>query len=263
MAKQGETEMNTQQPKDSMLKRAIGLGFIGIFSYIANYYLRNLLSVATPSMLESGEYTAEFIGLLSSVYFIVYASGQLVNGLVGDMVNPKYMISVGLTVTGTVIAIFPSLPFAWMQVACFALMGVGLSMLRGPIMKMVSENVNKDYSRVICTCLSAASFAGPLVASCFAIAFKWNIMFVVAGVTAIFIAVLYYTPFFLVCQYLFYLFLVYYFHNDYLRDPNGVAVCPASFDFAPPVHRRCHFSRSGISGGLHSGRHANNCRKSY
>ena len=190
MAKQGETEMNTQQPKDSMLKRAIGLGFIGIFSYIANYYLRNLLSVATPSMLESGEYTAESIGLLSSVYFIVYASGQLVNGLVGDMVNPKYMISVGLTVTGTVIAIFPSLPFAWMQVACFALMGVGLSMLRGPIMKMVSENVNKDYSRVVCTCLSAASFAGPLVASCFAIAFKWNIMFVVAGVTAIFIAVI-------------------------------------------------------------------------
>ena len=173
-----------------MLKRATGLGFIGIFAYVANYYLRNLLSVATPNMLKSGEYTAEFIGLLSSVYFIVYASGQFVNGLIGDMINPKYMISIGLTVTGTVIALFPSMTFAWMQVACFALMGVGLSMLRGPIMKMISENVSKDYSRVICTCLSAASFAGPLIASCCAIIFKWNTMFVVAGIIAIFTAVL-------------------------------------------------------------------------
>ena len=182
--------MNIKSYSGSMLKRAMGLGSIGIFAYIANYYLRNLLSVATPNMLKSGEYTAEFIGLLSSVYFIVYASGQLVNGLVGDMINPKYMIFIGLTITGTVVALFPSMPFAWMQVACFALMGVGLSMLRGPIMKMISENVSKDYSRVICTCLSAASFAGPLVASCFAIVFTWNTMFVVAGVIAICIAVI-------------------------------------------------------------------------
>lgn len=106
-----------------MLKRAMGLGSIGIFAYIANYYLRNLLSVATPNMLKSGEYTPEFIGFLSSVYFIVYASGQLVNGLVGDMINPKHMIFIGLTVTGTVVAAFPSIPFAWVKVACFALMG--------------------------------------------------------------------------------------------------------------------------------------------
>lgn len=182
--------MNIKSYSGSMLKRAMGLGSIGIFAYIANYYLRNLLSVATPNMLKSGEYTPEFIGFLSSVYFIVYASGQLVNGLVGDMINPKYMIFIGLTVTGTVVAAFPSIPFAWVKVACFALMGVGLSMLRGPIMKMVSENVNKDYSRVICTCLLAASFVGPLIASCFAIVFTWNTMFVVAGVIAICIAVI-------------------------------------------------------------------------
>ena len=53
-------------------------------------------------------------------------------------------------------------------------MGVGLSMLRGPIMKMVWENLSKDYSRVICTCLFAASFAGPLIASGFAIALNWD-----------------------------------------------------------------------------------------
>ena len=174
--------MEQQNVQGAPLRKVIGLGVVSVFSYLSSYYLRSLLSVATPNMLKTGEYTAEFIGLLSSVYFLVYAIGQLINGLVGDMIRPKYMITVGLTVTGIVVLSFPLVPFAWMQVACFALMGVGLSMLRGPIMKMVSENLSKTKSRVICTCLSAASFAGPLVSSALAIIFKWNIMFIVAGV---------------------------------------------------------------------------------
>ena len=171
-----------------MLRKAISMGFISVFAYIASYYSRSLLSVATPNMLQSGEYTTEFIGLLSSVQFLVYAAGQLVNGLAGDMINPKYMISVGLSVTGVSLVLFPIVPFAWMQLLCFAIIGLALSMLRGPIMKMVSENVNKDYSRIICTFLSAASFTGTLIASALAIVFKWNMMFIVAGIVALLIA---------------------------------------------------------------------------
>ena len=178
--------METQQK--SMLRKAISMGFISVFAYIASYYSRSLLSVATPNMLQSGEYTTEFIGLLSSVQFLVYAAGQLVNGLAGDMINPKYMISVGLSVTGVSLVLFPIVPFAWMQLLCFAIIGLALSMLRGPIMKMVSENVNKDYSRIICTFLSAASFTGTLIASAFAIVFKWDMMFIVAGIIALLIA---------------------------------------------------------------------------
>lgn len=167
---------------------AFGMGFTSIFAYLASYYTRSLLSVATPNILQTGAYTAEFIGLLASVQFLVYAAGQLVNGFAGDMINPKYMISIGLSVTGAATVLFPVVPFAWMQIACFALMGVGLSMLRGPIMKMVSENLHKDYSRIICTFLSAAGFAGPLIASGLAIAFRWNTMFIVAGVITLFVA---------------------------------------------------------------------------
>lgn len=71
--------METQQK--SMLRKAISMGFISVFAYIASYYSRSLLSVATPNMLQSGEYTTEFIGLLSSVQFLVYAAGQLVTVL--------------------------------------------------------------------------------------------------------------------------------------------------------------------------------------
>ena len=181
--------METLVKDKQVIKKAFGLGVISVFAYLANYYTKSLLSVATPNMLKTGEYTAEFIGLLSSIQFLVYAAGQLVNGFAGDMINPKYMISIGLIITGVASVIFPFVPFAWMQIVCFALIGFALSMLRGPIMKVISENLNKDYSRVICTFLSAASFAGTLVASSLAIIFKWDMMFVVAGLITILVAV--------------------------------------------------------------------------
>ena len=56
--------MDTSISNRSNVKKAFALGFISIFSYLASYYTRNLLSVATPDMLKTGAYTAEFIGLL-------------------------------------------------------------------------------------------------------------------------------------------------------------------------------------------------------
>ena len=61
--------MNTEQKDGSTLKKAFGLGFVGIFAYLASYYIRNLLSVAAPGMKATGAFTADFIGTLSSVYF--------------------------------------------------------------------------------------------------------------------------------------------------------------------------------------------------
>lgn len=172
----------------SMLKRAISLGIISNFAYLVSYYLRNLLSVAAPGMQDTGLYTAEFIGTLSSVYFLMYAFGQLVNGLIGDSVNPKFMVVIGLSVTAAAITVFPLVSYKWMQIVCFALMGASLSMLRGPITKMVSENLSKGSSRVVCTCLTTVTFLGPLVASMFAVIFKWNTMFIVAGLSTFVIA---------------------------------------------------------------------------
>ena len=54
---------------------AICIGVLCSLSYLAVYYARNLLSAISPHMGESKEY----IGTLSSVYFAVYATGQLIN----------------------------------------------------------------------------------------------------------------------------------------------------------------------------------------
>lgn len=167
-------------------RQALIVGFISIATYVTNYFLRNMLSVLSPQMLDdNGRYTVAFIATLSSVYMLFYAGGQLINGIGGDVFSPKLMVSIGIFSAGVVMAAFPQMPVKALQVFCFAVLGFGLSMVRGPLMKIIAENTLPDYARKICVFFSFASFCGPLIASCIAIGFKWKAAFIFSGAVAI------------------------------------------------------------------------------
>jgi len=171
-------------------KNVVKIGAACIFSYLACYYLRNILGVATPKMLETGKFTKEFIGLLSSTYFIVYASGQLLNGILGDIFNPKKMVTIGLGISGLVNIIFPLCNVRWSQILCFGFMGFFLSMLRGPLMKIISENTIPKHARIICVFFNYSSFAGILIASILVVIFDWKWCFIVAGLASLLSAII-------------------------------------------------------------------------
>ena len=112
--------------------------------------MRNLLGVLTPDMLKTKLFTKEMIGTFSSVYFFVYALGQLFNGRSGDKVKPKYMVLCGLVVCGLSSVAFAFTTLMYQRVFMFALMGYSLSMLRGPLVKTISENTIPKYARICC-----------------------------------------------------------------------------------------------------------------
>lgn len=168
-------------------KKATLVGTTCIAAYVVNYYLRHILSVLTPTLLTTGLFTVEHIAALSSTYMLLYAAGQLVNGFLGDIFSPKKMVSAGLFVSGGSMILFPFIPTEFLQILCFAMFGFGLSMMRGPLMKIISENTNPNHARLICVFFSFASFAGPLIASLFAMINGWNFVFVAAGGIAVFL----------------------------------------------------------------------------
>ena len=81
--------------KDIKVRNAILIGGLCSISYLAVYIARNMLSAVSPQMIEKG-FSTEFIGSISSLYFILYAVGQLINGVIGDKIKARYMISLGL-----------------------------------------------------------------------------------------------------------------------------------------------------------------------
>ncbi|MBE7014206.1 MAG: MFS transporter [Ruminococcaceae bacterium] len=78
-----------------------------MFSYLACYYARNILSAVSPKMVESSQFTLEFIGLMSTINMLTYASGQLLNGALGDFIKAKYMVSGGLILSAVCNFIIP------------------------------------------------------------------------------------------------------------------------------------------------------------
>lgn len=174
---------------EKKVQSAWRIGSLCIATYLASYVTRNILSVSTPEMIKEAFFTKEYTGLLSSVCFIFYAVGQLINGFIGDIVHPKYMIIMGLGVSSISTFAIPLFDNRIIHFTAFALIGFGLSMLRGPLMKVISENTAAMHARMICTLFSMAGFAGPLIASLLSIFFEWRAVFTVTGIISVFITV--------------------------------------------------------------------------
>lgn len=174
--------------KDFELKKAFKIGSVCILTYMLSYYMRNILSITTPKMLENGDFSKEFIATISSIYMISYAFGQFFNGFIGDVIKSKYMVLVGLSLAGVALVLFPFAAFPIVRICCFIVLGVGFSMLRGPIVKLASENTLPQYARVCCVILSTSYYVGPFIAGIFTLFFSWQMVFVFSGILAVMLA---------------------------------------------------------------------------
>ncbi|MBQ6825730.1 MAG: MFS transporter [Clostridia bacterium] len=170
---------------NNMFKSSAKIGSICIFTYLVSYLSRNITSVVTPTLVEEKIYTKSELGLFSTVYFAVYAIGQLLNGVLGDRIRSKYMILIGCLIAGSGMLLFPVWNNPILNIASFAMLGFGLSMLRGPLMKIIAENMSSTAAETVCVLFSVASFAGPLLASLLAIVFKWQWVFYVTAIFAL------------------------------------------------------------------------------
>ena len=162
----------------SQVKKAVMIGGMCSASYLAVYIARNILGSVSPQMIASGGFTTENIGTLSSIYFISYALGQLVNGRIGDKIHAKYMISLGLALAGVCNLLLPILSGAIAAVyVTYALTGFFLSMIYGPMTKLVAENTEPIYATRCSLGYTFASFFGSPLAGILAALLSWQGVF--------------------------------------------------------------------------------------
>ena len=159
-------------------KKAFLLGSLCSISYLAVYVAKGALSAATPQMTADGAFTAEQIGTFSSIYFIVYAIGQLVNGAIGDKVKAKYMISFGLMLASTGFLLLPTLKdlpnYAYIA---YGASGFFMAMIYGPMTKVVAENTEPIYATRCSIGYTMASFLGSPAAGVLASVMVWPWVF--------------------------------------------------------------------------------------
>ena len=164
-------------------KKAVVIGSLCSISYLAVYVARNILGAISPQLTESGVFTLEQIGTLSGTYFACYAIGQLINGFIGDKIKAKYMIGLGLAlagITNALLAYVTGAPIAAYTV--YGLTGFFLSMIYGPMTKVVAENTEPVYATRCSLGYTFASFIGSPFAGILASFLPWQSVFVISSV---------------------------------------------------------------------------------
>ena len=134
-------------------------------------------------MLEDPTYTKDYISWISSLYFSFYAFGQLINGLVGERIPAKWMICIGLLGAGVTNFVFSTvtlIPAAAM--IAYGFTGLFLSMIYGPMTKVVAENTEPIYATRCSLGYTFASFFGSPVAGLLALFLSWRGVFNVSSI---------------------------------------------------------------------------------
>lgn len=158
-------------------------------TYVTAYLCRVNLSTVLDKISWQLQVSMEFLGTASSIYFVTYAAGQLLNGIIGDRVDPHRFIMLALTATGSINLILGLQTSAALFPLLWGLNGFCQSMFWSTLLRLLSCYAEEHQRKTVSTLMSISSVTGYL--------FSWVVLswlftplgftpyFVVPGVLAV------------------------------------------------------------------------------
>ena len=105
------------------------------------------------------------IGLMGSIFFVIYAAGQFINGFIGDILSPKKLLVGGLALVAATNVGISLLPPAAVILSLWGFNALAQSMLWGPSLRLVNEAYqDSPRSRLAAVILSTSIGVGSLLA---------------------------------------------------------------------------------------------------
>ena len=154
-------------------------------AYTAIYIARLNLSQASPGMLEANLLDKAQVGMLGSVFSVVYAIGRLINGGISDRKAPWIMICTGLIITSVsniIIGLFPPFIGILLLWGCNAF---AQSMLWSSILRIVShiypEEAAKKKTSYMVTSVAAGNILGIVINTYIINKFGLRFAFIIPG----------------------------------------------------------------------------------
>jgi OPA family glycerol-3-phosphate transporter-like MFS transporter len=136
------------------------------------------------------------LGITASGFFVAYAAGQLINGFLGDIFNPRLFVSLGLFFAGLSNILFGcsrQLVFLFIFWTCN---GYFQSMLWGPMVRITTESTPHAHLQKAAIILSSSSIIGYFLSYTLigkiTLIFGWKMAFYIPGFILIAVAVLWF-----------------------------------------------------------------------
>ena len=162
--------------------------------YAVFYFTRNSYKSVMPKMLEDLGLQLSDVGMLSTIFYIVYGSSRFIGGIMSDKANPRYFMGIGLIITGIINILFGMSS----SVAMFALLWGLNAFFQGwgwpPCTKILttwySRNERGFWWALCNTSHNVGGAIIPLLAGYLAVHYGWRYGMVIPGIIGIVAGVL-------------------------------------------------------------------------
>lgn len=115
--------------------------------YCASYFIRACYAASIVSIVGDGVYSKGEVGLVGTAFFVCYGVGQFISGLVGDRVNPFYMIIAGSGAGAVSCFLMPLAGSLTQMLVIWAANGFFQSMLWSPILRVYSQTIDRSLQK--------------------------------------------------------------------------------------------------------------------
>ncbi len=163
-------------------------------AYLFVYFHRLSLSVVANDLIKDFKTTASVMGLLGSIYFYCYAFMQLPAGLLSDSLGPRKSVTLFLIIASVGSILFGFAPTIKIAFLGRVLVGLGVSMVFIPTMKILSRWFHPHEFAFMAGILNAVGGMGVLAATwllaVMTLFFGWRISFELIGCYTFLIVIL-------------------------------------------------------------------------
>jgi len=149
----------------AMLRLRWLIFFVLSLAYFFVYFHRLSLSVVADDLAKEFQTTASAIGLLGSIYFYCYALMQFPAGLLSDSIGPRKTVTFFLLIASAGSILFGFAPNIETAFAGRVMVGLGVSMVFIPAMKILSQWFRAQEFALMAGILNAVGGAGVLAAT--------------------------------------------------------------------------------------------------
>lgn len=178
------------------MKKRFPQGFVFLLcyiSYVAIYAARLNLSMASPGMISAKMMTEVQYGFIGSVFFVTYACGRLLNGVIGDRTAPWVMVSVGLLFTGLSNLLIGIVPTYIIILIFWAINAYAQSMLWSSLLRCMTglygkEKANKKVP-VLVSSVSVGNIAGIILSTWMVDSFGVRWAFLLPGLLTVMLGI--------------------------------------------------------------------------
>ncbi len=170
------------------MKRKFPKTLVFVLCYIAYtcvYVARLNLSMAAPGMIDGGIFTEVQYGFMGSAFFVTYACGRLLNGMIGDRRAPWVMVSLGLLFAGFANLTIGFLPPYGVLLVLWCVNAYAQSMLWSSLLRCMTGLYGKDAANrkvpILVSSVSVGNIAGILLSTWMVKGFGIRAAFFVPG----------------------------------------------------------------------------------